>query len=340
MAEPQGMLSKLAPFLLGGGAGLLSSRGQIEGLGSGLLQGGELAQQQLLNKMRLEQAEREKLEQAQKDEQLERVKRFGAAVRAGSPDAKALAADSYPELVAKHYYPSADSGSTSAIMNMAEYERRIKAGDVEGAKQLLLLASPPVVRDFGDRIGMVDRMSATTTNVGNVGLAPEQRPENIAAGQAAKTGAEAQAKRDFNMEGLGDIIAEAKGVLTGPVKPTSSGAGSLIDKGAAFVGASLPGADEAANLKAIGGALVAKMPRMEGPQSDRDTANYQAMAGRVGDDTLPVSQRLSALMVVERLWRKYDTGQRSNARPDAQPAGKAKPVGEMTIEELEREAND
>ena len=101
MAEPQGMLSRLAPFLLGGGAGLLASRGQIEGLGPGLLQGGELAQQQLLNKMRLEQAEREKIEQAQKDELFARQKQqFGLQDKllgGLSPELQALAGAAGPD---------------------------------------------------------------------------------------------------------------------------------------------------------------------------------------------------------------------------------------------------
>ena len=97
MAEPQGMLSKLAPFLLGGGAGLLASRGQIEGLGPGLLQGGELAQQQLLNKLRLEQAEREKIEQAQKDEQAARER----AIAQTAPENMRQIAEAFPEAYAK-----------------------------------------------------------------------------------------------------------------------------------------------------------------------------------------------------------------------------------------------
>lgn len=94
MAEIQGMLSKLAPYLMGAGAGLLSSRGQIEGLGPGLLQGGELAQQQLLNRLRIQQEERGKIEQAQKDELFARQKQQFAAgdeyLKTLPPDLQAL----------------------------------------------------------------------------------------------------------------------------------------------------------------------------------------------------------------------------------------------------------
>ena len=80
MAElPQGMLAKLAPYLMGAGAGLLSNRGQLSGLGPGLLQGGELAQQQMLNRLRIQQEERAKIEQAQKDEMFARQQKQATA---------------------------------------------------------------------------------------------------------------------------------------------------------------------------------------------------------------------------------------------------------------------
>ena len=76
---PQGMLAKLAPYLMGAGAGLLSNRGQLSGLGPGLLQGGELAQQQMLNRLRIQQEERQKIEQAQKDEMFARQQKQAMA---------------------------------------------------------------------------------------------------------------------------------------------------------------------------------------------------------------------------------------------------------------------
>lgn len=97
MAEPsQGMLAKLAPFLLGGGAGLLASRGDVAGLGPGLLQGGELAQQQLLNRIRLEQAEQLKREQAEKEAQAARER----AIAQGAPAEQRLLAEAFPEAYA------------------------------------------------------------------------------------------------------------------------------------------------------------------------------------------------------------------------------------------------
>jgi hypothetical protein len=105
--------------------------------------------------------------------------------------------------------------------------------------------------------------------------------------------------------------------------PTASGVGSLVDKGLAVVGQSTPGADIASALDNVSGWLTSNVPRMEGPQSNFDVENYKIMAGRVGDRTLPVSQRAAALDELERMQKKYErfngpnTGSTDPSRPNA-----------------------
>jgi hypothetical protein len=53
------------------------------------------------------------------------------------------------------------------------------------------------------------------------------------------------------------------------------------------------------------GALVSKMPKMSGPQSDKDVLLYREMAGQVGDSTIPVARRQAAAAEVRRLNEKY-----------------------------------
>lgn len=116
-------------------------------------------------------------------------------------------------------------------------------------------------------------------------------------------------KRSFNMQGLGATIQEADDLLTGKSGkdlPTGSTIGNMVDTAAGVFGASPAGAKEAETLKAIGGALVSKMPRMEGPQSDKDVALYKEMAGRIADATVPRDRRLAALEKVKELWGKYE----------------------------------
>ena len=136
---------------------------------------------------------------------------------------------------------------------------------------------------------------------------------------AKKAGA-ASAERAFNMEGIGSVIKQAEALLTGKTKPTGSGVGSLVDTAAGFVGMSPTGAKEAQTLKAVAGALTTKMPRMEGPQSDRDTVLYREMAAEVGNDTVPIERRLAALQAVKNLWLKYERLNPEGFAPAAPPA--------------------
>lgn len=116
-------------------------------------------------------------------------------------------------------------------------------------------------------------------------------------------------KRQFNMQGIGATIQSAENILNGkngdPL-PTGSGFGTAVDYAASLVGVSPSGASQADQLRALGGALTAKMPRMEGPQSDKDVALYREMAARVGDSMLPIKRRKEALETVKELWAKYE----------------------------------
>lgn len=159
-------------------------------------------------------------------------------------------------------------------------------------------------------------------------------------------------KRQFSMEGIGKVIKQAEDLLSGAsgkALPTGSGIGTAYDFVAGLVGASPDGADEAQTLKSIGGALTSKMPRMEGPQSDKDTILYKEMAAVVGDSTIPRSRRLAALNVVKDIWAKYERlnpdafEAASNAQPadqSASPAGIDRQVWDhMTPEERALWAN-
>jgi len=111
--------------------------------------------------------------------------------------------------------------------------------------------------------------------------------------------------RAFGMEGAGDAIAEAEKVLTYG-DPTASGAGALVDTVFNFVGVNTDSATQATVLDQIGGTLTSKVPRFQGPQSDKDLAAYRDMAAKVGDRTVPVPQRLAALKSMKELLAMYE----------------------------------
>ena len=98
------------------------------------------------------------------------------------------------------------------------------------------------------------------------------------------------------------VIDEAEKLI--PLS-TGSGIGSMVDSSAGFFGFSPKGAQAGARLKALEGMLVSKMPKMSGPQSDKDVLLYKQMAGQVGDTSLPVASRMAALETIKGIQTRY-----------------------------------
>ncbi len=139
------------------------------------------------------------------------------------------------------------------------------------------------------------------------GIPLQSSAEKIASDETAKLGAERDNERSKRTDKAGDMVpmlTRARTLLENG-DPTASGVGALADKGAAFFGRTSNSAQSAAALENIAGALTMSVPRMEGPQGVLDLQLYTTMAGKVGDRTVPVKERLAALEQVEILQRKY-----------------------------------
>lgn len=98
------------------------------------------------------------------------------------------------------------------------------------------------------------------------------------------------------------IINEARPILSGA---TGSLVGAGLDKVAQGVGYTTDGAKATSQLQVLQGALISKMPKMSGPQSDKDVELYKQMAGQIGDPTTPRAQRMAAMDTIESLNKKY-----------------------------------
>lgn len=121
-----------------------------------------------------------------------------------------------------------------------------------------------------------------------------------------KTNVEAQGKareETQRIEKLKILIPEIKTLLS---NATGSRTGAAIDSAARLVGRSTEGGRNTAQLKTLSGQMVSMMPRMEGPQSDKDVEMYKEMAGNIGDPTKSRSERLAALQIIERINNKYE----------------------------------
>lgn len=88
-------------------------------------------------------------------------------------------------------------------------------------------------------------------------------------------------------------------------KATGSYAGAGADMAANVFGFSTEGANAASQLQALEGMLVSKMPKMSGPQSDKDVLLYKQMAGQIGDPTVPASRKQAAMQTIRQINERY-----------------------------------
>jgi hypothetical protein len=134
-----------------------------------------------------------------------------------------------------------------------------------------------------------------------------------------KAGAEGQ-KKVGDAKDVLMLLNEVDDLLP---KSTGSWPGAGVDFIAANAfGSSTKGAEAAAQLKVLQGALVAKQPKMSGPQSDKDVQLYREMAGQIGDPTIPVAQRQAAADTVRKLNEKYAGVEEGSSKPSRQSSGK------------------
>jgi hypothetical protein len=145
----------------------------------------------------------------------------------------------------------------------------------------------------------------------------QARPAQIVGGETVQSGpvAEAAVKNQKNMQKLGPLIDQARAILP---NATASGIGAMRDDANRFFGRTTPSAQSAAKLGAIGGNMLMMMPRMEGPQSDRDVENYKLMVGKIGDPSIPAEERSAALDALQEIVGRY-AGQPQQAAPQQPP---------------------
>ena len=93
--------------------------------------------------------------------------------------------------------------------------------------------------------------------------------------------------------------------------------GMGVDMAARAMGKSTSGAEAASELRALEGALISKMPKMSGPQSDKDVLLYRQMAGQIGDPTLPAQTKRAAMRTIRNINQRYidSSGTAAPAKP-------------------------
>lgn len=169
----------------------------------------------------------------------------------------------------------------------------------------------------------VNSRQPTASNV--VELSPAQQAQNKADEAKLVEGAKADVARDTEKQKASKLYGQITSVAQQAMRlleanPTGSGVGALADSALNFIGQPTKSGNVAQSLETISGWMTANVPRMEGPQSNIDILNYQTMAGRVGDRTLPVEARKAALREAIALQNKY--AELNGSKPqEAQPSG-------------------
>lgn len=165
------------------------------------------------------------------------------------------------------------------------------AAEVEAAKQAAQLSYLP--QELGLR---TQAALAQKSGESEVAIQAEQ------AGQAATRARDA----DSALE----LLNEAERLL-----PDATGGmvGTAVDATLGAFGRATEGSNATAQLQTIAGQLTSRMPRMQGPQSDKDVQLYKEMAGDLANSMLPVARRQAALQQIRRLNQKYASGNQAAA---------------------------
>ena len=178
--------------------------------------------------------------------------------------------------------------STDVAANTAQQKLSIDQAKIE------LEQKKGVVQQFGDSMYMV---------YPNGSAVPISSPAGpVTKNTTAPALKQAQQEEGIRTQRVDAVLPEIKSLL-------SNARGGYASAGVDFVGGALgystDNAKTTAQLKALSGQLVALMPKMSGPQSDKDVQMYREMAGNLADPTIPTETRLAALETIGALNSKY-----------------------------------
>ena len=239
---------------------------------------------------------------------------------------------------AKFKMQNPHTGSPPAALQLAnEYQKRVAAGDQAGADLLAqfaktvdrgvitspdggymsapgydeLLASRKSTSKGAERQAeknvdmnmnpQITRAESDQRNASDLNYAPKIVEAKDIAAAAAKTKADIDKKAATAPNNL-MLIGEARGYLP---QATSGLLERAARGGANIFGKSTDASKADRQLSVIASALTAGVPRMEGPQSDKDVAIYKQAAGDVANADVPYEDRLAALDTMEGLQKKY-----------------------------------
>jgi len=191
--------------------------------------------------------------------------------------------------------------------------------------------------DLGDKIVFRDPAGNFTAPL-PIELKPGERP-NVRGDQAKETekgkiiGQTEGAidKKSIQAPQINEYLNEAEKLLP---NATSGGLASTGKAVAGYFGHATAGSEADSQLNIIASALTMGVPRMEGPQSDKDTVLYKQAAGDLANSSLPIKTRQAALKQLRALNDKYLTLNSDEGAPAPKTQGSSNTASPEAIAKL------
>lgn len=271
-----------------------------------------------------QQARAASMEQIQKkrymDAQIDSLERDKNRSPFGSIDPDQFTPESLAQFQATgNYGVLKPRGGLSGIGNFnpgdytpASFAKFVKSQDPQDLERYVSPAQPSVqivnggvASVLGSRTGGAPQVSPISTVDTEAQAAAKLAAAKAQAGAVGTASGEAQGgkiKRGSNADTVIGMLDLAEPLIDAA---TGSLGGAGADKLAAAFGKAPKGAEAIAQLKILQAALMTNMPRMEGPQSDRDVQLYRDASGQIGDPTVPRAIKRVAIKTIRELQQKY-----------------------------------
>jgi len=251
------------------------------------------------------------------------------------------------------------AGSAPAALQLAnEYQKRIAAGDIEGANLLSQFAKTvdrglqvtpegtyAPMQGYGEAVGGIAAAKKGMETQAQKNVELQMNPA-IAGGEAGARQAQEAAFAPKIAEGK--EIGKASGLKIAEKESRAAGApnqlmlikearallpkatSGLLQTGmrgaANIAGVSTDASKTDRQLQVLSAALTGAVPRFEGPQGVLDVQLYKQAAGDVANPLVPDEDRLAALDTMEKLQNKYASAVNTqNAPSQAEAAAEVSP---------------
>ncbi|MCF0075438.1 hypothetical protein LZD49_33475 [Dyadobacter sp. CY261] len=203
------------------------------------------------------------------------------------------------------------SGDTQRLNDIVQSAKLFDRGVVQDAN-----GNPMAMGGYGDAVGSIagDVAGAKQLAVKNVDLIAN--PQIAGLEKQAQLAAEAgsvQNKKGVQANDVMSILDEADPLLN---DATGSTIGAGVAAGKKIFGKSDKSTQANAALSVLEGRLISNIPRMEGPQSDKDVELYRKQAAKLSDPSVPADDKRAAIAAIRAINSKYTTNPIAAVLPD------------------------